>query len=652
MAEGGATHAASIDALYVSLSRLTGLPRAILDEHQGLDLGQLRQYFQQRVMGQPEAIECLVERVAMVKAGLVDPTRPCGVFLFAGPTGTGKTEIAKALSEFLSGSLERMIRLDMSELNTWDSEDRILGSTERDQNNDSLVHRIRQHPFSVVLLDEFEKAHSHIWDLFLQVFDDGRLTDRLGNTADFRHAMIILTSNLGATIHPGSSVGFNAKTAAFSLHQVEQAITRTFRREFVNRLDRVVIFRPLGMSVMRQILAKELNDVLHRRGLRNREWAVEWEDSAIDFLLQTGFTPDLGARPLKRAIERYFLSPLALAIVDHQLPEGDQFLFVRADGDRIEVEFIDPDALEPSTPPAPLAVEPAAGAAARQIKTLVLEAWGTAAEAQLLQEAYEALAAQITAEAWVQNKHDLLQQMSSASFWDSPDRFRLLGEVEFMDRIEAGLKGAASLLRRLTERADRFGMAFARELIPRLAQQLYLLQEACQTYAEARPQDAFLRLETGYGASQGGRGGDEFARRLLGMYQRWAQKRRMHLQVVQTPQATGGASHTILAVSGFGAYAILTPESGLHVWEIPEDNRMFDRHTVRVRVAAQPEDPTAGDASLLSQAQQAFATLEAASPTIVRRYREQPSPLVRDSVRQWRTGRLDRVLDGDFDILS
>lgn len=162
-----------------SLSELTGLPVRLLDDRKHLDIEGLRRTFNQRVMGQVEAVECLVERVAMIKAGLTDPTRPAGVFLFAGPTGTGKTEIAKSLTEWLFGSADRMIRLDMSEFQTSDDLGRIVGEQEA-SDSDALVGKIREQPFSVVLLDEFEKAHPRIWDLFLQVFDDGRLTSRAG----------------------------------------------------------------------------------------------------------------------------------------------------------------------------------------------------------------------------------------------------------------------------------------------------------------------------------------------------------------------------------------------------------------------------------------------------------------------------------------
>ncbi|MBA3240005.1 MAG: ATP-dependent Clp protease ATP-binding subunit, partial [Acidobacteria bacterium] len=398
----------ALDDLLVTLSQLTGLPVSILDEREGLDLTELRAFFERRVLGQPEAVECLVERVAMVKAGLTDPTRPQGVFLFVGPTGTGKTEIAKTLAEFLFGSPERMIRLDMSEFQSPDSLDRILGEASETSDSAALVNAIRKQPFSVVLLDEFEKAHPQVWDLFLQVFDDGRLTDRRGNTADFRHCVVIMTSNLGATLPTGAGIGFSQEQAGFAAGSVERAVSKSFRREFVNRLDRVVVFRPLGLSVMRDLLRKELADVLHRRGLRTRQWAVEWDESAIEFLLNKGFTADLGARPLKRAVERYLLSPLALTIVNHQFPEGDQFLFVRssADGVSIEVQFVDPDAPEDgetdATTPAPEVLEESEADEGRELRveSIALDSRGTPAEIRFLQLRFQELAAQVEADEW------------------------------------------------------------------------------------------------------------------------------------------------------------------------------------------------------------------------------------------------------------
>ena len=234
------------------------------------------------------------------------------MFLFAGPTGTGKTELAKAVSEFLFGSVERMIRLDMSEFQTHEAISKILGQSSASAiEADSLISRVRKQPFSVVLLDEFEKSHSNIWDLFLQAFDEGRLTDAMGQVADLRHCLIILTSNLGATAHRSMGLGFAPQADEFSKDQVLRAISLTYRPEFRNRLDKIIVFQPLTRDLMRGILKKELAALLERRGLKDRAWAIEWESSALEFLLEKGFSPEMGARPLKRAIDQYLVAPLA-----------------------------------------------------------------------------------------------------------------------------------------------------------------------------------------------------------------------------------------------------------------------------------------------------------------------------------------------------
>ena len=650
-----------LDHLLVTLSQLTGLPVQILDEREGLDLSELRAFFERRVLGQPEAVDCLVERVAMIKAGLTDPTRPQGVFLFVGPTGTGKTEIAKTLAEFLFGSPERMIRLDMSEFQTWESQGRILGEAEETSDSAALVNLIRKQPFSVVLLDEFEKAHPSVWDLFLQVFDDGRLTDRRGNTADFRHSVIITTSNLGATLPHGASVGFAQEQSQFAAGSVERAVGRAFRREFVNRIDRVVVFRPLGRGVMRELLRKELNDVLTRRGLRTRQWAVEWDESAVEFLLEKGFTADLGARPLKRAVERYLLSPLALTIVNHQFPEGDQFLFVRcaADGQSLDVQFVDPDAPEQpevaEEPHAPDEEEAEEAARELRLEAVALDPRGTPEEFHLLQEKFDEVAAQVDEDGWRLRKEEALGQMQSSDFWSSPERFAVLGAVEYMDRIEAGLDTAGSLLARLRGNRKRLPPG----LVARLAEQLYLLDWACRGLAEGEPRDAFLLVTASREPGADRARSDEFARRLTRMYRRWAERRRMRFELVEEhdgAQGNGAAAEeyrALAAVSGYAAYSILRHEAGIHVLETPQDEKSFNRARATVRVVPQPDEPPGrGREGLREQAARAVAADDSAPAVVVRRYREDPSPLVRDSVRGWRTGRLERVLDGDFDLIT
>jgi ATP-dependent Clp protease ATP-binding subunit ClpC len=544
----------------------------------------------------------MLERVALIKAGLTDPTRPQAVLLFVGPTGTGKTEIAMALAEFLFGSPERMIRLDMSEYQNPGSAWRMLGDREVD--DASLVARIRRQPFSVVLLDEFEKADPSVWDVFLQVFDDGRLSDPRGQAADFRHAVIIMTSNLGAKIPTGSGIGFSPATG-FAPGSVEQAVTRAFRREFLNRIDRVVVFRPLSRPVMREILSAELEAVLARRGLRSRQWAVEFDDSAVEFLLNEGFTPDLGARPLKRAVERHFLTPLALAIAGHEYPGGDQFLFVRASRDGLTVTFEDPDAPIEAAPAPPEAT----------LKTLAREGGGGV---QLLETAFADVAGRIEDPDWQDAKAALLARMGDPGFWDDEGRFAVLGEVELRDRMESGLRSARSLLGRL--RGARRPPA---PLVRRAAQRLILLDEALEALAAGEPADARLKVD----------GDPEFGPRVAAMYRGWAHERGMRLEVSE--ERAGRRFRFAATVTGFAALRTLAPESGFHVLEIPDGRGGYDRR--RVRVTVTPAEN---------------GTTPAGRATIVRRYRERPTPLVRDAVRGWRTGRLDAVLAGGFDLVE
>ncbi len=651
----GPATAITIDHVIQTLTQLTGLPSTVLDERVRLDLEELRAFFLARVRGQQEAVDCLVERVAMIKAGLTDPTRPTGVFLFAGPTGTGKTEIAKTLAEFLFGSPNRLIRLDMSELQTPENLSRILGDPDVTSEG-ALVDLIRKQPFSVILLDEFEKAHPRVWDLFLQVFDDGRLTDRRGNTADFRHAVVIMTSNLGAVIPTGTTLGFARETGQFHTGDVERAIEETFRKEFLNRIDRIVIFHPLTRETMRQILLKELDEVLTRRGLRRRSWAVEWDDAAIDFLLEKGFTADLGARPLKRAIDRYFLTKLASTIVNHQYPQGDQFLFVRSDGRSLKVEFIDPDApdegLEQREGPAPQA----SGAGPSRLEEVALDPVGTQAEIAFLRTQYDSMEEQIQDEAWRKRKEDALAMTSEPGFWEDPGRFSVLGRIEFLDRLDSGLATAGSLISRLEGRAGRKRDRVSIDLVRTLALRLYLVDRACSGFLSGRPPDAFLSLE----ATTDGMPEDpealEFTRMLADMYLKWASDRRMRVETLEERRTEDDQiSRLLLAVSGFGAYPILAEENGLHVLERPQDQGKADfrRIRVRVRVVPQPEEPPGlTHPTPMHQAKSALGAHKTTQTVVVRRYRPEPSPLVRDSVRGWRTGRLDRVLAGDFDLFT
>lgn len=617
------------ESLLAAIASRSGLPLDVLDDRQVLDLDTLRQFFAKRVIGQGEAVDCLIDRIAMLKAGLVDSTRPIGVFLFAGPTGTGKTELAKALGELLFGSSERLLRLDMSEFQSEDSAWRLTADDAKDGVR-SLTSRIREQPFSVVLLDEFEKAHPKVWDLFLQVFDDARLSDRNGNTADFRHSIIILTSNAGSTISRNAGPGFTTSASAgYSRSQVEKALFETFRREFLNRLDRIVLFKPLDRALMREILHKELNRTLNRRGLRNRDWAVEWEPSAIEFLLDRGFTPDLGARPLRRAIEHHLLAPLARSIVEHRAPQGGQFLFVRSAGDHLDVQFIDPDAPTCADAVVPSPME---GAEVADLRDLVYLPSTSPAARLRLRDRLQQLQAEVAAPAWSAAREADYAAMATTEFWSQPSRFEVLDRIERRDRIESALETAQRLTGRLANDGGDAGF------VARLAQLLFLLDLAIDAVGNGRPQDAVLDISANEAdLRRDGAQARLWWQQVLGMYLEWASRRNMRVEVLRQDAEQCSAW---LAISGFGALDLLQAEAGLHVLEQELDGQPTRRVALHVQVAAdlpgQPRKPLRRDPE---------------ERRISRRYRPSPSPLVRDTARGWRSGRLDRVLAGEFDVI-
>ena len=523
----------------------------------------------------------------------------------------------------------------MSEFQTPESLERLLTDSAIEPQAAALVSSVRKEPFSVVLLDEFEKAHSNIWDVFLQVFDDGRLTDRAGRTVDFRHCIIVMTSNIGSAIPTRAGLGFTSEAARFDHDEVEREVERSFRPEFLNRLDRVIVFRRLAQATMREILDKELSDAIRRRGFRMQPWAIEWDESAIDFLLERGFSAELGARPLKRAIERHVLAPLAMTIVERQFPHGDQFLFLSArDGKEIAVTFIDPDdgATAPPRPAPESREEPT-------LPDLVLEPVAHGATIRYLGREVDRIGEFVSR--FQQNKDELLGLTSDPDFWDSRDRHVVLARIEYLDRFQAAAATAMRLLDRLRTATARERSRAPTDLVRMLAERLFVLDHARQALADDEAWDAFVSVEAVGAGSEDSRAAAE---RLAGAYLGWGERRGMRIRRLGA-HPPGSAR---LAVSGLAAFRILKHEHGLHVFEAPKKDKSFARHTVNVTVV--PWRPQPGDPPPDDQAEEALRTAER-NRSIVRRYREHPSPLVRDN-RGWRTGRLDRVLGGDFDLFS
>ena len=302
------------------VAKWTNIPVSRLMEGEIQKLIHMEERLHQRIIGQHEAVVAVSNAIRRARAGLQDPNRPLGSFIFLGPTGVGKTELARALAEFLFDDEQAMIRIDMSEYQEKHTVSRMIGAPPGYIGYDEagqLTEAVRRRPYSVVLFDEVEKAHPEVLNVLLQLLDDGRLTDSKGRTVDFKNVVVIMTSNLGSQFiaeHSGE-LGEGVR------RQVTEALRQHFRPEFINRIDEVIFFHALGLEHMKQIIDIQVRGLLRR--LEERKIHVELTEAAKDQLVTEGYDPMYGARPLKRTIQRRVLDPLAIRVLEGDFHEGD-----------------------------------------------------------------------------------------------------------------------------------------------------------------------------------------------------------------------------------------------------------------------------------------------------------------------------------------
>jgi ATP-dependent Clp protease ATP-binding subunit ClpB len=339
--EEGALLKEEVDAEDIAavVSRWTGIPVSRLMEGEIEKLIQMEDRLHTRVIGQDEAVEAVAAAVRRSRSGLQDPNRPIGSFLFLGPTGVGKTELARALAEFLFDDEQNLVRIDMSEFQERHTVSRLIGAPPGYVGYDEggqLTEAVRRQPYSVVLLDEIEKAHPEVFNVLLQVLDDGRLTDGQGRTVDLRNAVIIMTSNLG------SSAIMEEADEEVMREKVMKALQGHFRPEFLNRIDDIIIFHRLDKEHLAEIAKIQLLKVQTLLGSRDIDLTLS--DSATDLLTEEGYDPVYGARPLKRVIQRQIIDPLASQIIKGDIRDGDTVL---VDAEDAEFTF---NVVEPEIP--------------------------------------------------------------------------------------------------------------------------------------------------------------------------------------------------------------------------------------------------------------------------------------------------------------
>ncbi len=318
------------DEIAEVVSKWTGIPVSKMMEGEKEKLLKMEEALHSRLIGQNEAVDAVSNAIRRSRAGLSDPNRPIGSFLFLGPTGVGKTELCKALASFLFDTEEAMVRIDMSEFMEKHSVARLIGAPPGYvgyEEGGYLTEAVRRRPYSVILLDEVEKAHTDVFNILLQVMDDGRLTDGQGRTVDFRNTVIVMTSNLGSQLIQEMSSKFNyneIKAAVMDL------VSQHFRPEFINRIDESVVFHSLTKEQIAKIAAIQINYLHHR--LKQQNITLEVTSEALSHLAEAGFDPVYGARPLKRTIQQKLENPLAQSLLTGKFKSGDTIIVSYKDG--------------------------------------------------------------------------------------------------------------------------------------------------------------------------------------------------------------------------------------------------------------------------------------------------------------------------------
>jgi len=331
------------------VAQWTGIPVAQMMETEAEKLLQMEERLHEYIIGQDEAIHAISDAIRRARSGMKDPRRPIGSFIFIGPSGVGKTELAKALAEFMFDDVDALVRIDMSEYHEQHTVSRLFGAPPGYigyEEGGQLTEAVRRRPYRVILFDEIEKAHPDVWNALLQILDDGRLTDGQGNVVDFRNTVLIMTSNLGTEyVRKSGSLGFLQRTDGAedraAQEKIEKALKGTFRPEFLNRIDEIITFSPLSLEQMELIVDLQMKEIRERLG--EHDLKVELSPAAREWLARTGYDPAFGARPLRRALQKFVESPLSVSLLSGQFTDGNAILVdVDEAGENLVFTLVEP----------------------------------------------------------------------------------------------------------------------------------------------------------------------------------------------------------------------------------------------------------------------------------------------------------------------
>jgi ATP-dependent Clp protease ATP-binding subunit ClpC len=549
----------------------SGLPSFVVSRTATKPAREIRAWFQDRIVGQTEAIEAVVETIALFKAGLHDPQRPLGTFFFVGPTGVGKTELARALATFLFGSEQRLLRFDLSEFKDYNSFEMLIGNPHQPDQPARLLDPVRAQPFQVILLDEIEKAHANIWDLLLPLLDEGTLTPPGGAPVSFRNTMVIATSNVGART-ADKSLGFgSAPAAADRAEAVRKALEAAFRPEFLNRFQHTVVFHHLTVDQVRRVARHELERILGREGITGRNLIVDVDDAALDLVIERGFDHRYGARALKREIQRQLVLPLAVLLMERSVEAGSILKLIARDG-QIRVRHLETaDSREQRREREPVKTTSGKKLTKPEI----------AAEVAAARDEIARVAAEIDEKFLLQERQRLLDLRAEPEFWNDAeyagmalrDLDRITWTLNRLDRLRASADDIGKALAGADRRRD---VEHAAGRLGQLEVQLGRVRRELVAMGRTGFWDALVEVRPI--AATGRRIRDLLVDTYLG----WAKHRGLRIDWLCEPRADDESA--LVAVEGNYAYGYLRGEAGVHRLRDGED-----KFAAAVRVAAWTE---------------------------------------------------------------
>ncbi len=556
-ADQPAEHEISVQDITRTFCKMTGEPEFIVNPATRLDMDQTRKYISERVLGQDEAVDAVISAVLTFKARLSDERKPIRSFLFVGPTGVGKTELAKVLADYLFGSREKMIKLNMSEYNDFSAVARLIGTPHGKQS--AFLSQVHKYPFAVVLLDEVEKSHPDVLNLLLQLLDEGIIYDADGKPAYFQTTIVIMTSNIGSRHYTIKGIGFETEINTDGLrNSVIADVKDFFSPEIFNRFDEVICFTPLTREVLETIINREVGKVLERRGLVSLGIEVEIDPLVKDFIVKTGYDRKYGARHIKRAVERAVALPLASLISTVALSEG-QLVRINMRNGRPVADL----------PMAPELYEQKIGQAPNLSSVVIIRDDDIAATLAAAENRINNLKAKLHYDDIIGEKSSLQARMTEVTFWDDPKsashtlkRFselnRMTERVHRWEHILANITpalangdGRKSDKERIDARIHMMGLLKDLE-----SAEMEILLEGKYDFA-----DAFIIIKADQIAGEGAVWLDELA----GVYTSWARRRGYHYKIFgEQPKDRHNSGFMLLHIGGMNTFGLLKNERGIH----------------------------------------------------------------------------------------